>query len=216
MLLQIDLAWEDPAANRALIERTLHEARPRPGTFVLVPEMAETGFVPSVPEREDGRGAQFAAALARRFGIWLQHGCVARGPDGFGRNMAIIAAPDGSIVARYAKIHPFGYGSETKGFRGGDGLAPVDISAGVSESPVCIAPFICYDLRFPEVWRLAALAGVEVFSIGANWPERRKGAWRALCVARAIENQAFVLGCNRVGSDPNAAYRGGSDRKSVV
>lgn len=204
LLLQMDLAWEDHAANRAAIRRMLDEARPPRGAFVLAPEMAETGFVPRVPESEDGAGAAFAASIARAHGIWYQHGCLHRAGDGFGRNMAVVGAPDGSIAAKYAKIHPFGYGSETLGFRGGDRICVVEAGS------MRVSPFICYDLRFPEVWRLAALAGAEVFSIGANWPAKRHAAWRSLCIARAIENQAFVIACNRVGSDPSLTYSGGS------
>jgi predicted amidohydrolase len=76
------------------------------------------------------------------------------------------------------------------------------------EAAVC--PLICYDLRFPELWRVAALAGAEVFTIGASWPEVRQAHWRALLIARAIENQAYVVGVNRVGRDPSHGYAGGS------
>ena len=69
---------------------------------------------------------------------------------------------------------------------------------------------ICYDLRFPELWRIAAAAGAEVFTIGASWPDTRHAHWRALLVARAIENQAYVIGVNRVGTDPHLRYAGES------
>ncbi|MBX3356036.1 MAG: hypothetical protein KF724_10120 [Phycisphaeraceae bacterium] len=204
LLLQMDPVWQDPKTNREEIERQISKASPPRGAFILNPEMAETGFVPEVAASDDGQGASFAAAMARKFGVWFQHGCVERASDGFGRNMAIVANPEGRIVARYAKIFPFGFGAETRGFRGGATIAPF----AVGEARVC--PFICYDLRFPEVWRLAALAGSEIFSIGASWPAVRHEAWRALCISRAIENQAFVLGCNRAGRDPTHDYRGGS------
>ena len=73
-----------------------------------------------------------------------------------------------------------------------------------------VAPLICYDLRFPELWRLAALAGAEVCTIGASWPDPRQHHWRALIIARAIENQAYVVAVNRTGNDPHCAYAGGS------
>ncbi len=76
--------------------------------------------------------------------------------------------------------------------------------------PLTVCPAICYDLRFPELFRIGMLRGAEVFAIGANWPEARQAHWRALLIARAIENQAFVLGVNRTGRDPNLAYAGGS------
>jgi len=203
-LLQMNLVWQDAAANRATAERMIADARVEPRTFVLAPEMTDTGFVPTLDESTVVDGVSFAASLAARREIWYQHGCVERVADGFGRNLAAIASPEGRLAGRYEKIHPFGYGSETEGFRGGDSMALVEIDGAI------VAPFICYDLRFPEVWRLAALAGAEVFSIGANWPSARQAHWRALCIARAIENQAFVVACNRVGRDPSLAYSGGS------
>ncbi|MHC4422381.1 MAG: nitrilase-related carbon-nitrogen hydrolase, partial [Planctomycetota bacterium] len=73
-----------------------------------------------------------------------------------------------------------------------------------------VCPLICYDLRFPELWRVAAVSGAEVFTIGASWPEPRQAHWRALLIARAIENQAYVVAVNRVGRDPSHRYAGGS------
>jgi len=71
-----------------------------------------------------------------------------------------------------------------------------------------LSPFICYDLRFPEIFRTAASAGAVVFTVIASWPEARKEHWRTLLRARAIENQAFVIGVNRAGTDPSFRYPG--------
>ncbi len=202
--LQLDLAWEDERANRAAVEAALSALAAPRGSLVVDPEMCDTGFVPRIREGALLDGEAFARSAAGRAGVHLQHGCLERAEDGMGRNLAVIAAPDGGIVGRYRKLHPFGYGAETRGFRGGDGISVVRCGDAL------VAPFICYDLRFPEAWRLAALAGAEVFTIGASWPAVRHDAWRALCVARAIENQAFVVACNRTGRDPNLDYRGGS------
>lgn len=203
-LLQMDLAWQDAFANRAEVDRLILGAGLPSGSLVLAPEMTDTGFVPRMAEGAAEDGSAFAAAVAQRHRVWYQHGCTVRATDGFGRNQAVIAAPNGCIAAVYSKIHPFGYGSETEGFRGGSDITLASIAGTI------VCPFICYDLRFPEVWRLAALAGTEVFTIGASWPEPRHAHWRALCIARAIENQAFVVACNRVGRDPTHAYAGGS------
>ena len=73
-----------------------------------------------------------------------------------------------------------------------------------------ICPTICYDLRFPELWRVATLAGTELFTIGANWPAARQTHWKSLIIARAIENQAYVLSANRIGEDISLQYQGGS------
>jgi len=73
-----------------------------------------------------------------------------------------------------------------------------------------VAPFVCYDLRFPEVFRRAVRRGAELLVVIANWPHAREAHWLALLAARAIENQAYVVGVNRAGSDPHARYGGRS------
>lgn len=73
-----------------------------------------------------------------------------------------------------------------------------------------MCPLICYDLRFPELWRLGAVEEADVFTIGASWPAARQQHWRALLIARAIENQAYVVAVNRIGDDPHIKYAGGS------
>ncbi len=203
-LLQLDLAWQDARTNRAEIQRRLAEFSPAPGSFVLAPEMADTGFVSAVVHDAAKDGPEFAGAVAARHRCWYLHGGTERGPDGHGRNALFVADPAGGHRGTYWKIHPFGFGDETRGFRGGDRILVLHTGDAV------ISTMICYDLRFPEVWRLAALAGAEVFFVAANWPAPRAEHWRALCKARAIENQAFVVACNRVGRDPNVAYSGGS------
>jgi predicted amidohydrolase len=85
-----------------------------------------------------------------------------------------------------------------------------DPVTGTGARALTVCPAVCYDLRFPELFRRGLLAGAGAFAIGANWPAARAAHWRALLVARAIENQAFVLGVNRTGSDPHLVYAGGS------
>jgi predicted amidohydrolase len=202
--IQFDIAWEDKRANHATVERLLDEARIGPGTYVLLPELTDTGFSFDLDRIVDDRSGPWAAGLARRLGIWLQPGFAERGPDGLGRNCAAIIDPRGAILGIYSKVHPFTYSREPEYYAGGDTVV-VRACAGAA-----VCPLICYDLRFPELWRVAAAAGAEVFTIGASWPDARQAHWRALLMARAIENQAYVLGVNRVGRDPSHTYAGGS------
>jgi omega-amidase len=213
--VQYDILWEDKVANHAIIERMLDEAQPRiePGAFVLIPELGDTGFSMNLERIVDGRSLAWAIDLAKRRGIFVQHGfarrAVAHGQSNcpIGRNVAVIISPMGEIIADYEKVHPFTYGREGEHYSRGDHLA----IARCGDASTC--PLICYDLRFPELWRLGAIderSPVEVFTIGASWPSARQQHWRSLCVARAIENQAFVIACNRCGSDPHLAYAGGS------
>jgi predicted amidohydrolase len=110
-------------------------------------------------------------------------------------------------VRRYAKVYPFSPGTENQHYAAG--AEPVDFEW----SGCRVAPTVCYDLRFPELFRRAmARAGraVELITVIANWPVARIEHWTTLLRARAIENQSFVAGCNRVGKDPALLYNGHS------
>jgi predicted amidohydrolase len=207
-VVQFDIAWEDKPANHRTMEAMIAEADPPEGAYVLLPELADTGFSFDLDAIVDDRSLAWAAALARSRRVWIQVGHARRGPDGRGRNCMTIVAPDGRAVGTYEKVHPFSYGREVEHFDGGDRVVVRDTGA----ARVC--PLVCYDLRFPEVWRRPVVAdpdaAAEVFTIGASWPNTRQSHWRDLLVARAIENQAFVVAANRVGDDPDLSYSGGS------
>jgi predicted amidohydrolase len=133
------------------------------------------------------------------------------GAGGKARNRALVFDPDGNEIARYDKLHPFSYGKEAERFEGGDSVCAFDWHA--QGRTMRVSPLICYDLRFPEAFRACrglAGGGAEMFVVIANWPAERAEHWRALLRARAIENQAFVVGVNRSGDDPFLAYAGGS------
>lgn len=210
--VQFDIAWQDKAANQQMIERMLQEMTPplRRNDYVLLPELADTGFSMNLHEIVDEWSLNWAKGLARRLHVYVQHGFpridAAAESQGLpaGRNCAAVIDANGTILAEYQKIHPFSYGKESQFYSGGDHLTLVRCG----DTVVC--PMICYDLRFPELWRLGALAGAEVFTIGASWPAPRQHHWRAMLTARAIENQAYVVAVNRVGNDPNHHYAGGS------
>jgi omega-amidase len=202
--LQHDIAWEDPAATRRGVAAMLDSIDLPPGSLLLLPELGDTGFSFDIDRIAGLDGVAWAQELAQTRGVRVQFGHAERGPDGLGRNRATIVSPSGEILAAYDKIHPFSFAGEDRAYRGGDRIVLVEMG----DFTVC--PLVCYDLRFPELWRLATLAGAEVFTIGASWPAKRAGHWRSLLVARAIENQAFVVACNRVGRDPSNHYAGGS------
>jgi predicted amidohydrolase len=205
--VQFDIAWEDKTANQTIVEAMLQDATIAPGTFVLLPELGDTGFSMNLDRIVDDRSLPWAVGLAKRHGIFVQHGFARRDhSDGKGRNVAVVISPDGTVVADYEKVHPFSYGREADHYAGGDHLA----LARCGDAVVC--PMICYDLRFPELWRLAIASPhpAEVFTIGASWPAARQQHWRSLLVARAIENLAYVVAVNRTGRDPHIQYAGGS------
>ncbi len=202
--IQYDIAWEDKAANHATLERLIEDAGLEPETLIVLPALGDTGFRFDLAAIVDDRTLTWAADVARRRGCALQAGYAERGADRKGRNCSAILSSRGEILGVYRKVHPFSYGRESDHYCGGDRL----VISSVDGAAVC--PLICYDLRFPELWRLAAAAGAEIFTIGASWPAPRQAHWRSLLVARAIENQAFVVAANRCGRDPHQSYEGGS------
>lgn len=206
--LQFNLAWEDKPANFAKVRNLLTSHRPPPGSLVALPEMFATGFsmnTAAIAELSDGPTSQVLSALAREFQVCLVAGAARRASDGKARNQALVFAPDGQLLAAYAKMRLFSPGKEADHYAAGE--QPVVFSWGGCQ----VAPLICYDLRFPELFRAAAARHrPELFIVIANWPEKRTHHWVRLLQARAVENQAFVLAVNRIGSDPFNSYGGRS------
>ncbi len=209
-LFQYDIAWEDPERNHSLVESLVADADVRPGDFLLLPEMFDTGFSLNIERTfdRDGSSRGFLARLAQSTGCWVQASLTIVGDDERGRNRALVFAPAGSQVAQYDKIHPFTFGREGERFTGGHDVTT--FRWGDEDRGLIVCPAICYDLRFPELFREGLSQGAEVIAIGANWPSARHEHWRLLLRARAIENQSYVLAVNRCGSDPHLSYLGGS------
>jgi len=206
--IQHEIDWERPAATRRRILDLIPPRSEEVGVLLL-PELCETGFslnLDVVADLEaDGRTSEaWAAQLAADRGEFVQIGHAVRAPDGRGLNRATILGPDGSTVGRYDKIHPFTFADEDRVYAPGRRVEVFECGG------LRICPLVCYDLRFPEIWRHGVRAGAEVFTIGASWPAKRQHHWRTLLIARAIENQAYVVACNRVGRDPAHEYAGGS------
>lgn len=208
-LVQFDIAWEDRPANLRKVRGLLSDAGVAPGDLVVLPEMFDTGFSLNIETTADtaNESASFLAGLAREHACSICAGITAVGPDGRGRNRSLTIAPSGQTLCIYDKLHPFTYGREGERFSRGGSIALWDLP-GAGEARVC--PAICYDLRFPELFRAGLAGGASAYTVIANWPAGRREHWRALCIARAIENQAFVLGVNRCGQDPHLNYLGGS------
>src|SRR5688572_14251842 len=204
---QTDIAWEDKKRNFTAARQLIQSAKPEPRSLVLLPEMFATGFsmnVPAIAEGAKSETADFLARTAGEFSIYLMGGIVTTAPDQRGRNQAAVFSPEGREIARYTKMQPFSLGGEAKNYAAGDEVVIFDWEG------VKVAPFVCYDLRFPELFRHAVRKGAEMFAVIANWPVMRIGHWVTLLQARAIENLAFVAGANRCGTDPKLNYNGHS------
>jgi predicted amidohydrolase len=217
--VQHDIAWEDGPATRARLEPMIAQAAAGGARLIVVSEMYATGFSmnpDAIAEEPGGPNERFLVEQAARHGAWLI-GSVAQwsqqsGPEHaqpedqpavrMAANVAIVAGPSGELF-RYDKIHPFSYAGEHEHYRAGTDFLTVEVDE------LRVSVFICYDLRFAdEFWALAA--DTDLYVVPANWPEQRREHWRALLRARAIENQAYVLGCNRVGEVQQLSHSGDS------
>ena len=205
--IQPDIAWENKPANFERVRRLVAAARPEAGGLVVLPEMFATGFSMDVARIHEGpqREAEaFLSGLACERGVYVIGGVANLGPDGRGRNEAVLFGPDGGELARYAKMHPFSFGGETEHYSPGDRV----VTSPLGEFTAAVT--VCYDLRFPELYRAAVLAGADLLVVIANWPAPRAAHWTTLLAARAIENQAYAVGVNRCGNDPKHAFSGHS------
>lgn len=204
--IQVNTVWQDVSASIARVRELLRGADICGGDLIVLPEMWSTGFSMDIEQiaeaAGDGPAQSFLSSLATDTGAFVLGGVVTRGSGGKGNNEAVAYGPDGREVCRYRKLFPFTLGSEPDCYHAGDRVA------NFSWREFHVAPFICYDLRFPEVFRGAVAGGAEIYAVIANWPSVRREHWNTLLCARAIENQAYVIGVNRCGDDPNHAYPG--------
>lgn len=200
-ILQLDLVWENPQENLRKADAAIASA-PGADLYVL-PEMFPTGFctVPDgVAEPEGGLVLQWMKDKAAGTDAALA-GSVAVRYEGRYYNRFYFVTPDGSVTW-YDKKHLFTYGGEHKYFTAGDKRVVIEFRG------VRIMLLVCYDLRFP-IWSRNR-GDYDMILYVASWPVTRMNAWKSLLVARAIENQCYVAGVNRVGTDPSNEYGGGS------
>lgn len=209
-LLQTDICWHDRRANFDRVRALLAPLALAAGDLILLPEMFDTGF--SMDTRttadSDGTTLAFLAGVALDFNAFVLGGRTVHSPRGAkASNTLSILSPGGAVVGEYQKIHPFSIGRENEAFEGGTRVVTFTTPG---PPPLTVCPTICYDLRFPELFRIGLSRGAQLFTVHANWLSTRHAHWRILALARAIENQAYVLAVNRVGKDPNASYLGGT------
>jgi predicted amidohydrolase len=203
-LLQLSMVWEDPKKNHERAAKLLQQAAQAGARLAILPEMFATGFSMK-PERivqeEGGITEQWLKAMARGLDLHVLAG-VAESCGPLPENRALLVSPEGEIV-RYAKLHPFSFAKEHEHYGAGTRVVTCEVEG------VRVTPFVCYDLRFPEPFRLAA-DETDLYAVIANWPERRRAHWQTLLRARAIENLAYVAGVNRVGDGDSLHYAGDS------
>lgn len=205
--VQLDIAWENKPANHARVKSLLAQAVPAPGSLVVLPELFSTGFtmnVAGLAEDSAKESETFLSTTAKEYGVFLLGGVMNRDAAGRGLNQSVTFGPDGREVARYTKMQPFNLGEEGAHYAAGNEIVTFPCGGFV------VSPFVCYDLRFPELFRAAVRRDAQMFVIIACWPIKRIQHWITLLQARAIENQAYVIGVNRCGDDPKYRHNGHS------
>jgi len=203
---QIASVWDNP-------EKTLEKAGPlvahaaaSGADLIAFPEQFVTGWDPRSRKHAQDAGGKIVSALrdlARDNDIAVL-GSFRKFHDPRPTNTAVAIRKDGRILTEYAKIHLFGPGGEPEGFAPGSELGIFPLG------PLTCGIAVCYDLRFPELFRLYAKNGVQAVFVPAAWPAARMRHWELFIAARACENQMYVTGINTTGQTPVDRYSGSS------
>ena len=208
-LAEYDTGWHSPEASVAAATRVATHASAFGARLVVMPEMATTGFTMDTSRAvtHDSREVTMLRGIASRLGIWLVVGVALRETDADGapcvHNAALAIDAAGEIVAIHRKQRMFAFAGEDAAYRAGTDSTTVTIDG------VRFGLFVCYELRFPELFADVA-SDVDAMIVIANWPASRRAHWDALLRARAIENQCAMIGVNRTGIAGGLTYDGGS------
>lgn len=203
-LAQMNIIWENFKENIEKIKRFSYEGKKKGVTLILFPEMSLSGFTNNLDAlaKNEDEIVKEVIDIAIKNNINIGLGFAIK-VDGKGKNKFVIISKQGEVLINYTKIHPFTFSGEDKVYDKGNTIDICEIEG------VKFASFICYDLRFPEIFQVASKKA-QVITVAANWPKEREDHWITLLRARAIENQCYVLGVNRVGIGNGLEYDGAS------
>ncbi len=203
-LIQYNPVWEDKSQNQEKINSLLENISAGQIDLLLFPEMTLTGFTMNAVKYGEpilGESFKFFSSLSVKLNTNIIAGVIESEDEKY-FNSVIHIDRKGNFIRKFQKIHLFGYSSEDKHYLRGNNPVITEVDdwkTGLS---------ICYDLRFPELYRHYAKSRVQLIIVAANWPNERIEHWKLLLRARAIENQCFVIGVNRIGNDPKLFYPG--------
>lgn len=206
--LQMDIAFGDPNKNYQSAERLIEKAVTDQPDIIVLPELWTTGYdLTRLNEIADNNASQtidFLQKAAQKYQVNFVGGSVANREETGVKNTLLIINKEGKLVHKYSKLHLFKLMDEHVYLEAGSqkGLFQLENHK--------FAGTICYDIRFPEWIRAHSAEGAEALFVVAEWPAPRLSHWRALLIARAIENQCYVIACNRSGQDPNNHFAGHS------
>ena len=221
-LVQMDSAKGSKSENFARAKKMILDAHPAEGSLVLLPEMFATGYLPASLDaaaenfstNDAGETAHMLSEIADATNCTIMGAGITRAPDGFFNHVSIYAPGNAQEMADYNKMNLFF--PEREAFTPGERINLFDIKE-IPASPRQartgarmtgsanwkIASFICYDLRFPEIFREATKQGANLITIQAAWPAKRRAHWETLLRARAIENQVYIAAVNAVSTTPD-------------
>ena len=199
----MDIIWQDKPKNFDKVESFLQKEK---ADLFILPEMFATGFTMKsreFAETHNGETESFLKKNALKKKCYIAGGWIEKNPTGLPYNVYSVAGPDGKIKVRYRKIHPFRLAGENKHYAAGK--KPVLFKIGSFRLSIGI----CYDLRFPELFRTQA-GKTDIFLLPGNWPKERINQWEILLSARSIENQCVMAAVNRTGTGNGIEYNGQS------
>ena len=202
-LAQIDITFEDKSKNKETVIQFIKQASDQNVDMIFFPEMTLTGFSmnTSLVGEDNNETLKFFKEMSSEFNISIGFGYV-EGTSHCKNNYSVVS-PQNVELVNYTKIHPFSLGSESKFYEGGNEIKMF------SAFGFTITPFICYDLRFPEIFQIASKTAT-LITVASTWPMKRREHWITLLKARAIENQCYIAGINRAGEENGLIYSGDS------
>ncbi|AYV65832.1 MULTISPECIES: carbon-nitrogen family hydrolase [Niallia] len=206
-LIQMDIAFGRPEENFKQVEKKIAACKDNSDIIVL-PELWSTGYdltrLAAIADKQAQNTISFLSKLASKYNVHIIGGSIANNKEKGVYNTLIVINKSGDVVHTYDKLHLFQLMDEHLYLKSGtsNGLFSLEDRN--------FASMICYDIRFPEWIRAHTTKGAEAIFVVAEWPKPRLAHWRSLLIARAIENQCYVIACNRVGNDPNNIFAGHS------
>lgn len=203
-LYQMHIAWEDKEQNYVKLKSVLEKEQGKGIELLILPEMSFTGFSMNTDKTKeiDSRTIDKISDLAKTYRVAIGFGWVKDCGEKSENHYTVIDR-EGHVISDYAKIHPFSFSGEDQKFQGGEKIVFFELNG------IVFSVFVCYDLRFPEIFQ-AASKTAHVILLPANWPQSRREHWNCLLEARAIENQVYMIGVNCVGEIGGVVYSGDS------
>ena len=200
-LTQMDIIWEDKKKNMEKAKKLMEQAEKQNVDLLVFPEMTLTGFTMNTnlagEEMLFSPTLRFFKEMSKKFHMALAFGFIEDFGEEYYNKLMIVS--EGRIIYDYDKIHPFNYGDEGKHYIGGHEVKTTRLM------DMELSGFVCYDLRFPEIFQ-AVSGQADMILVIANWPKERILHWETLLRARAIENQCYIIGVNRSGKGNNIEY----------